>query len=109
MVIKMDKEDRRRKIIKGKEKGKKEGRYQGGKVPFGYKKKSNGLLEKDLDKKDFSNFSKYKLLEIISENGIQKSCRCLEELAEENGIKVSHMTIYRILKKRTHKDDKSKK
>lgn len=68
-------------------------RYQGGRVPFGYQKTPDGMLEKDPET--------YPILEAIRQLANQEGMRSreIEKSLREREIPISHMTIYRILKK----------
>lgn len=86
----MNNVERGKKIAAAKRKGK--DRYQGGKVPFGYRKRADGILEEDP--------TTYLVLQSIKEhagNGLRS--RELSTLLGNQGIEVSHMTIFRIIKK----------
>jgi hypothetical protein len=86
----MNNVERGKKIAAAKRNAK--DRYQGGHVPFGYRKKSDGTLEEDP--------KTYPVLKGIKEHaGKGLRPREIEKSLSGRGIKVSHMTIYRIIKR----------
>lgn len=67
-------------------------RYQGGRVPFGYRKTAEGMLEKDP--------KTYPVLQgIIQSAGQKLRSRDIQKGLRGRGISISHMTIHRIIKK----------
>lgn len=75
-------------------------RYQGGRVPFGYRKTAEGMLEKDP--------KTYPVLQgIIQSAGQKLRSRDIQKGLLDRGISISHMTIYRIIKKAQFSKKKS--
>jgi len=74
--------------VKANEKEK--GRFIGGSRPFGYQVDSNGSLVKDVAEQKMIHLAK----KLRSE---KKSYRSIAEQISSSGIKVSHMTIKKVL------------
>ena len=97
MVANMESERIGERTASVKEHLRAQGRFVGGAVPFGYAKTSDGALKR---RKDFGALQK-RITE-MSRKG--QSTRAIAQTLTEEGMPVSHNTIYRVLDGRRKTD-----
>jgi putative DNA-invertase from lambdoid prophage Rac len=97
MVANMESERIGERTASVKEHLRAQGRFVGGEVPFGYEKTEDGALTR---RKDFEEL-RMRILD-MSQGG--KSTRAIAQTLTEEGMPVSHNTIYRLLDGRRKTD-----
>jgi hypothetical protein len=73
--------------------------YQGGSVAFGFRKTTDGRLEQDPETYECLESIKKEIRKSLNKGGKPNSRKIAKAVKETYEIKVSSMTIYRIIKK----------